>query len=158
MVVVTFAAAAFGSFLAVALESWLARRGSRAHYEALRRALSNEVGAIATEARERAKRSQADLRLDPLYPTSAWESMVESPEVRRLNASYTTLADFYSTVYSANHRTDQVAILLQISATASDDTLRLSFRGLAQVFSASAQGAVLHTLPAAEKALADQGR
>lgn len=153
-VLVTFAAAAVGSFLAVAAQAWITRRGSQAHFRALLGALQEEVRSIADSATERSHRAPTDLRLDPPYPTSAWDTLVSSPEVRRLTGAYSSISHLYASVFAANYRTTQVATLLQISATAVDDDVRLAYRQLAQEFSSAQHRDVLPALAPAQDAIA----
>jgi hypothetical protein len=154
-VIVTFAAAAAGSFLAVAAQAWITRRGSQAYFRSLVDALSDELDSISEQVTERSERGPADLRLDAPYPTSAWQTLVRSAEVRRLGDAYAPLARFYASVDGANHRTAQVTTLLQVSATAADDQLRLSYRELAQQFSGPSHSEVLAALPGANQAIAE---
>lgn len=131
---VVFVGAAFGSAFAVGLQAYVTRRGSKRYYQSLMRALTEEISHIRVAAADRASRSLADLRLDPPYATLAWETFVRSPEIRRLEARYESFAEFYGNVFEANHRLAQVATLLQTSAMASSDELRVHYLELAQTF------------------------
>lgn len=157
-VVVTFAGALLGSAAAVAAQAWLTRRGSERHFRSLVAAMRLELETIKGESLQRASRPSADVRLDPLYPTLAWQTLVASPEVRRLGDLYVPLAGLYAIVDAANHRTGQVAILLQTSATAANDELRLQYRNLAQQFAGPANDEVVRSLDPAFEALQKLGR
>jgi hypothetical protein len=154
-VALTIVGAAVGSLLAVALQSWVSRRGSHAHFRALMAAVEAEVVEIKTQAAERASRPPNDLRFDPSYSTFAWSALSMSMEVRRLGRHYSGLAAFYSEVSAANHRLALVASLAQTSAISPYDEVRLEYRNLAQKFSAESQGAVASSAERALEACAD---
>jgi hypothetical protein len=153
-IVVAFLAAAFGCFLATALQAYVNRQGSRKHFQAMIRALQLEIEVIASEAADRASRARQDLRLDPPYPALAWKTLTSTPEARRLGDTYAPLAELYRAVDAANHRLSQVSILLEISVVAPTDDLRLQYRDLAQNFSGPANSEVATASDAAKLAVA----
>lgn len=151
----TFAAAAFGSFLAIAFEAYLTRRGSKSFFRLMKEEVSKEMEAIAVDASERSQRLPHEIRLDPPYPTFAWRQLADSPEARRLGEAYEPLAALYREVDAANHRLAQVGTLLGIAATSAVDDVRLEYRNLAQEFSAGANSSVVSAIPAARSALGE---
>ena len=150
---ITFCSAAFGSFLAVALQTFVARRGSKAHFRALLTAVERENISIETNAKERSQRGMSELEIEAPYPVTAWQNLFASAEVRRLGADYNNIASFYADVELSNHRLKQVMSLLQISATSPHDEVRLEYRNLAQAFSAELQGATIQRSGGARRAV-----
>ena len=149
----TFGAATFGSACAVAFQSFVTRRGTRRHFEALLASVGSEMEEISELAEERANRPDGDLRLDPPYPTSAWNQLVGLPESRRLGAEFEALSAFYRAVEDANHKIMQVGSLVHIASVSPVDEVRDSFRSLAQHFSTDAQRTVLDRHARAEQAV-----
>lgn len=154
----TFVGAAFGSFVAVLLQSWLSRRGSKKHFAQLLAALTDELKRIEVESGERAARGPGDLRFEAPYPTDAWMALAKSAEVRRLGDHYKSLSDFYGQVAAANHRLEQVAALAQVAAMSPYDNVRMEYLRLAQHFSTESQQRIAERVGDVLRAVAQSHR